>query len=284
MLECRFPRKLSLFHRDLFWFGGANLDPESRDASVGVLALIMLRRPAFFGTLAQLGGGGVIVPLYYFFNIVFGLPAKETKTSAEARKIDISRAWIYAIAIPIFYYIPTAYIFLAPSMDDRHWWTWAWQLYPVRIAVFYYIVRALGSVIPLPLPSSQPKSPKRYQKHLMWMMSPLVLVSAATWVYTWACCPYPFSTVFWTQPLSDANVFTTDTWNERMRRTLIFDQWFLSGSTFLWLIWDSKDLKEAFVSAAQIVALTVVLGPGAAMGIMWWTRENRMSYAGMKAR
>ncbi|PVI05421.1 hypothetical protein DM02DRAFT_668353 [Periconia macrospinosa] len=231
--------------------------------------------PAFFATLAQLGGGGVIVPMYYFFNIVFGVSAKDAKSTADARKINIPRAWIYTIGILLFHYVPTAYLFNAPSMDERHWWAWAWQLYPARIAIFYYIVRAIGSVIPLPLPTSQPKSKTDYQKHLLWMLSPFLLLSAAMWSYTLFTCPYPFSTVFWAQPLSDANVFNAATWNERMRRTLIFDQWFLSGSTLLWLMWSVKNVKQAVVLALQMVVLTVIVGPGAAMGILWWVRERK---------
>ncbi|CAI6302388.1 unnamed protein product [Periconia digitata] len=231
--------------------------------------------PAFLATLAQVGGGGIFVPIYWFLNIVFGVPVGKSKANVEARTIDIPKAWIYTLGVLVFHYVPIPYMFAAPSLDERHWWTWAWQLYPVRITMLYYFVRAIGSVIPLPLPRSQPTSRKNYQKHLLWMMSPFILMSAAAWSYILFFCPYPLSTVFWAQPLSDANVFNTGTFNERMRRTLIFDQWFCFGTMLLWILWNVKNLGQGVIMALQGVVLTAIAGPGAAMGIVWWIRERQ---------
>ncbi|KAF1961032.1 hypothetical protein CC80DRAFT_465490 [Byssothecium circinans] len=223
--------------------------------------------PAVFMTIAQLGGGGVFVPIYYFCNIIFGLPKQHV--NAAEKKIDIAGAWVFLVGILIFHNVPLAGMMLAPTFEERHCWTWLWQLYPLRITIFYYVVIGLRKITPLPTFNIA-----GYQKNLRLIMAPLILSPAIMWIYTLIQCPYPFPTVFWPQPLSDPNAYTVDSWGERMRRTLVFDQLFVGGSTFLWLAWSAKDVKGLATFGVACAVLLVAVGPGATIGIMWCLREG----------
>ncbi|KAF2635231.1 hypothetical protein P280DRAFT_484804 [Massarina eburnea CBS 473.64] len=226
--------------------------------------------PALFSTLAQVGGGGVFVTAYYFFNIVYGIPA--TESNVGKRKIDITGAWIFLFGILIFSNIPLAGIMFAPTYEQRHWWTWFWQLYPLRITIFYYAVLGFRRVVSLPN-----LAPPGYQMNLRLIMTPLILSPALMWVYTLVNCPYPLSAVFWPQPVSDLNIFDVNTWGERMKNTMVYDEIFVNGSTLLWLALSAQDLKELVSFIAISAVLLVVVGPGATVGIMWCLREGRIS-------
>jgi hypothetical protein len=229
-----------------------------------------LSSPAVFATIAQIGGGGVFIPIYYFCNIVYGGPVQ--RLPPAEKKIDIVGAWGFLVGILIFNTVPLVGALFASTLEQRHWWTWLWQLYAPRITIFWYIAMFLYSAFGLreSAPSPKTRGTVRYQTNVRMIMTPIILVPAAIWIYTLINCPYPIRTVFWPQPLSDPNIFNTATWVERMKRTLIFDQLSIVASTFLWLAWDMKDLKQ-FV---MVCAMGIVIGPGATMGIMWCVRES----------
>ncbi|KAF2265030.1 hypothetical protein CC78DRAFT_579711 [Lojkania enalia] len=89
----------------------------------------LVRFPAIVATLAQLGGGGVIIPIYYFFSIAFRPPT--TSQSSLERRVNVGNAWIFLPLILIFHSIPAFAMYFSPELESRHYWTWFWQLYPV---------------------------------------------------------------------------------------------------------------------------------------------------------
>lgn len=209
------------------------------------------------------------MPLYYFLYLIFSPPA--ASQSIQNRKIDLNDAMFYLPLTLLLSTIPIMGMYLAPSMQDRHWWTWLWQLFPMRITIGYYILKAIRGVIGWP----NVRRNADYHATLRMFMGPIIAVSTALWIYTLSQSPYPLSTVFLpTSSLSDFdNVFAG-----LMRKGLQYDQLFVFGASFLWLgylMWEEKGAKTAIISRfVALLGLVPIVGPGATLGVMWLVRER----------
>lgn len=168
-----------------------------------------------------------------------------------------------------FSIIPTLYMHFAPTLEERHWWTWFWQLYTLRITLGYYAIQLLLRSFP----TSQSSGKQGDKKSVTFAIAPFIALAAGAWLYTVLNSPYPLTTMFIPQPLVE------DTWVLRMRRAIQFDQLSVYGSSMLWLIILVQEEGSVgvvgFVLGAGV--LTVVVGPGAAVGLCWLWQEWRLS-------
>ncbi|KAF2186050.1 hypothetical protein K469DRAFT_664532 [Zopfia rhizophila CBS 207.26] len=226
--------------------------------------------PAIFNTIAQLGGGGVIIPLYYFLFIVF-CPPTRVQTLAD-RRITLGDALLWMLLTVLFHTLPGMAIYFAPDFETQHYWTWFWQLYPVRMSIVYFLVEGVSKILPIP----RPRIVLRYSTTIRLILFPMIAISTGVWIYTLLNCPYSLKTIFCPAPLIE------DTWLLRMRRILQFDELFVYGSSMVWLGFLMMDAKKAgLVSGSGIagflvmaVGLTGIVGPGATFGVMWLWREG----------
>jgi hypothetical protein len=181
---------------------------------------------------------------------------------------------IWSILIILFHVIPTVRIMFDTTLEARHWWTWFWQLYSMRITLSWYTVQFLDKIISIPTMQSTIS----YRTKTALVLAPFIAIAVGIWTYTVLYCPHALSTVFYPHPL------TVDTWVSHMRRILQFDQLFVWVSSVLWVAMDMR--RNHISSGIDIISAGVVLagvvGPGASFGIVWLWREWQLVSDGGK--
>jgi hypothetical protein len=228
------------------------------------------------GFIAQLGGGGVFIPLNFFLHLVF-CPPVQMQSSAD-RRIDINRAFIWLPLMLLFHTVPVFGMYLASDFDSRHYWTWAWQLYTVRVSLGYYAILALSSVLPSSLKSLGQRI--SYHAALRIILGPFIAISTVVWINLLVSCPYSFSTLF--SPIKN-RLEIESRWVGMIRRCLQYDELVVLGSAFIWLFYLQSDLKAASMCTLSqsrafmaLLLLIPVIGPGATLGVIWLWKEKSM--------
>ncbi|KAF2679243.1 hypothetical protein K458DRAFT_422460 [Lentithecium fluviatile CBS 122367] len=222
--------------------------------------------PVVFALFAQLVGGGVMLPIYYGLFLLF-TPAIGRKDGTQ-RRIDLGKAWIYLPLLFIFHYAPVAGMMYHPSFQSRHYWTWAWQLYSVRIWLAYEAIRFVIRYLPFRMPNIGKKL--SYRASISLLLAPLIAISVGMWTYTLFYCPYPLRDVYFPHPLVE------DTWEGRLRRILQFDYLFVNGSGLAWVLMLLREVRPGgtIKRAVAAVVATVLVGPAAALGVLWVWKES----------
>lgn len=223
--------------------------------------------------IAQLGGGAVFVPLYYFFHLAFYLPSRSR--SAKDQRINLNDAIFSPVLILLFHTVPVVGMFLSPDMQNRHWWIWFWQMYYLRIAIGFYVLRAIRGVVGWPNISDK----VNYHRTVLLLVAPAIVLATASWIHIMVEAPFSLHTIFLPAALSpdQANSFVG-----RIRNILKWDQLICLGGGFLWLtylICDSRRAKltpGGFIGGSVLLSLilTAIIGPGGAFGVMWLMRER----------
>lgn len=237
-----------------------------------------------WSTLAQTGGGGIIIPLYFFTHLISSRPALSTRTAGP--RINLNDIYLYIPLLLIFHTIPALAMYLTPSLDNRQWWIWFWQMYPCRVSLGYYILTTLRRLFfgkareegRRATRSESLLSAEQYHGALGMWLAPLLLASTAAWLYTLFCAPYSLSTIFLPARLSPE---LEGSFVGLMRRLLQWDQCYVTGAAFFWVAYLMGDLWMAGkVSRGQVlkfvglVGLVPILGPGAGFLVMWLVRER----------
>jgi hypothetical protein len=214
------------------------------------------------------------MPLYYLPHIVFYRPA--LSKSKPGPRINLDDVSLYVPMLLVFHTVPVIGMYFAADMQTRHWWTWLWQLYPIRISIAYYMLRTLRSVF-WRRSSSASRTVATYHATLRLWVAPLILVSTAAWVYTLISAPHSLSTIFLPKKVPAE---LEDTFVGLMRRLLQWDQWYVMGAAFLWLFYLMGDLFAAgktstsqLLSSLALPGLTLFIGPGPAFTVMYLFRE-----------
>lgn len=228
--------------------------------------LIMQHSPGIIAFIAQFGGGGVIIPIYYALYMTFTTPLLAQPLSK--RKIDMGGAALWAFLSVLLHVIPAFGIMFDTTLEGRHQWTWFWQLYSVRISLSWYAIMFGAKFIPR-WNLGQETS---YRRKITMVLAPFIGLAVSLWVYTMLYCPHPMSEVFFPHPLAE------DTWVLRMRRILQFDQLFIFGSSILWVSLDSRRNGLGNGVGLMIVGifLAILVSPGASFGILWLWRECQL--------
>jgi hypothetical protein len=109
------------------------------------------------------------------------------------------------------------------------------------------------------------------------LLTVLTLISTGTWIYTLIFSPHSPSTLF----LPTAAVQTE--FVPHVRRGLQFDEVYAFGSSFLWITYQFYDLRCAglagtdwFYPIAVLPVVAVVAGPGSALALGWYWREEKL--------
>jgi hypothetical protein len=228
------------------------------------------------GFIAQLGGGGVFIPCYFFLHLVFCPPVQ--MQSAADRRIDINRAFIWLPLMLLFHTVPVFGMYLASDFDKRHYWTWAWQLYTVRVSLGYYAILAVSSVVPSSLKALGQRI--SYHTALRIILGPFIAISILVWINLLVNCPYSFSTLF--SPLKTGPEIESR-WVGMIRRCLQYDELVVLGSAFIWLFYLEGDLRAASMASLShsrtfmaLLLLIPVIGPGATLGVIWLWKEKTL--------
>lgn len=230
--------------------------------------------PSIIATIAQFCGGGVVIPIQFFLHLVFRPPS--SAQSHEELRVDLTDALLWLPLSIVLNSGPIFAMYLASDFATRHWWTWFWQLFPIRIAIGYYsilfILRATG------LSSLSRKL--NYQTTMRCIFVPYILLQASVWIYTISTSPYSVFEIFVPKTLEPdlANTFVG-----LMRTLLQVDQFSVMISSFLWLFYLTLDMSKLGLVSRQHVTFfplllgwLPMLGPGATFGIVWLWKEQFM--------
>jgi hypothetical protein len=220
--------------------------------------------------LGQFSGGGIVAPLFYFFSFVFGPSASDL-----ARISPRSRSVLFANSIPllplilILHTLIVFFMFLAPDLSTRHYWTWAWQLTPFWIAILNTLLTQMGRLPRLKNTTSVP---------IRTMLLILGFISASVWMYTAVASPYSMSTIF----IPEAG--PQDEFIQHTRKALQADELSAFLASLLWLLYSFFDLHAAGLAgnswlfyAASLPVVMVCVGPGASLIVGWYWREKIIS-------
>jgi hypothetical protein len=227
-----------------------------------------------FTFLGQLGGIGVVSPLYYFLYYM-STPIEKLQAS-DMRLGKMNYALVLLPTLILTYYIPGYSMFYWPTLAGRESWLFLWQMFPVWISL---ITMFLSSLIPDTTFTDRFEAPTRDLPVVRYTVGSLAAASSFVWLVT---CMNAFMrggilAVFIPQNLPSQ---TTD-FAAFTREFLKFDEIFLFGNTFLWLtylFWDLKHagmLQKSWIQLlTYLVGSVLLLGPGATAGLGWLWREH----------
>jgi hypothetical protein len=178
-------------------------------------------------------------------------------------------------ALAIGYYAPHFLAALSPNLENRLWWEWVWQLFPVWVSVIQWTLAkfAFKSTIM----QDRIEGVKRDLPTIRFTIALPMVISMAVWWYTLSFAPVPWAAVF--VPKWDVSALSDTV--DIVRNIIQWDWVFCYGCAFLcvaYMAWDMKAAKMVKSSWASLVLKTaasiVVMGPGAALGLVWLWRED----------
>ncbi|KAH7324261.1 hypothetical protein B0I35DRAFT_406091 [Stachybotrys elegans] len=223
--------------------------------------------PTVFLTAAQILTAGVVAPICFFLNLVFGPTASELVKSPSRRSINNKYLAFY---LPLLLALHTAEIlamFLAPDFNTRHYWTYAWQMTPLWLGIATFVT---ANIVPESLCASIPSSPR-------FILALVAQTTAGAWVYMLARSPYSLAELY-VPDFTPSDSFVLHT-----RLVLQTDQVCTFGAAALWLVYSFLDLAiSGLVTAADwavlggLLSTGVVLGPGSAFALGWLWRETKL--------
>ncbi|KAK7936660.1 uncharacterized protein PG986_015098 [Apiospora aurea] len=250
---------------DRLWRGG------TATFSVSSFGYDRIAAPTVFAFVSQLTGAAITMPVFYFLCIVFSPSASALATSRPPRR----SAWATGniLLIPLVLVLHTAEVFamyLAPSYESRHYWTWAWQSTPLLTGIGNVLA---GLALRL-FPARRTRSPSPFSIQKA-MLAVLALTSTAVWVYTITFSPHPLATLFTPGPEPQDGLVL------RSRKAFQADEIGLFGSSFLWLVYsyvalylaDLVSLKWLLYNISSFPIGTLVLGPGSTSAVSWYARQ-----------
>ena len=223
----------------------------------------------------QFFGVGVLMALWCMVHYV-QTPIQNFR-ARDMRLTDLSYTASVLPVILLTHYIPNSLSF-AEWLDPqyRHMANWLWQPFPVWTTILQFVLKK--TVMPDTVKEDRIKNPDRDLPVIKYTIYSLCTISTATWWYTLYSAPFSPAQLF------VPNISAAKTGDEFTRLFLQFDEIFCLGSCFLWLLYLFGDLRRAGMmenSWVSIVgrglATTVVAGPGVAIGLGWWWREQLLA-------
>jgi hypothetical protein len=233
-----------------------------------------------WGLLGQLFGIGWSGPLYFTFHYISSqmdnYKALDQRTTNLANTRTILPAMLAAFHVPFF-------ASMAPwkTPEQRLWWTWIWQPFPVWVSLIQRVARGL-QISKNTVYYDRMHAPNRDLPVLRRTIYTFSALSAATWLYTLSRSS-PLSVLksfipLWTPPPSSAGIWAI------ARNFIQWDHVLGFSSAYVWLGLLFRDLKKwgkTDASWAKIVGSaalsTVALGPGATVGLGWLWREELLA-------
>jgi hypothetical protein len=218
--------------------------------------------------LAQLRGISVIGPVYFFLQYI--ISSFQDLKKAGPSSIIIQQSWRILPTVVIAYLIPHFYMYLSPSLESRHYWTWIWQPFPI----WGSIILSLLSVPSYFTGTSFRNSPRPSVPY--WTVYFFMALSIGVHWYTLlssGVSPQQLWIPFSLYPLSDITL--------AVRSCLLWDQLCAYGAGYVWLALQLHDLKRGMAvswSWEKIIVgyllLLLSTGPGATFVLGWLVREK----------
>ncbi|KAI5459318.1 hypothetical protein BGZ63DRAFT_390708 [Mariannaea sp. PMI_226] len=251
----------------------------------GIYAILFFEslRPVHSGTLfaypfllaffAQLGGVGILGPLYFYFFYVFSSVKNLTSDNFVLRNGASCVAVLPTVLLA--YHLPLFPSYFHPSLEARNWWNWVWQLYPVWGSILLFVLSNVFGLLFKQTPNNT--SHQVQLSTIRVTVGTLALINSAVWWYSLSQSTYSWSAIFVPQ-----NLFQKpEAIDLAMRLVLQYDYICSFAAVVLWLALQFRDLGAQGVydlRYAQSIAITaligVVFGPGTLLLFIWLVREE----------
>lgn len=240
----------------------------------------MIHSPVVFGILAQLLGGGFMLPLYFFLFYTYS-PIGNFKASDNR----LTNVWNTSSTFPVMFLFSLTPIYLmyqSPKLETRQYWSFAWQMFPVWVEIGQQVIL---KIMPDTMKYNRIYAPKADVTPVRLTVWTFTVISAAAWIYTLVTSPFSMADIF-VPTLHPKDEFIALT-----RYFLQMDWIAIFGSAFLWLVYAFGDLKTAgmvhqgWATILGLGALSFVcVGPGATFALGWlWREETLISKRHKKA-
>ena len=227
-----------------------------------------------WGFSAQVLGIGLVAPIYCFVHYVF-MPTPLNRSSGPFLT-DRTLSLTIVPVVFLFSSIPIYLAYLAPTPATRHYWVWAWQMFPLWISINQVLLQQTVMRIADREAGNDGGKPARDLLIKRLTLGFFAAQGAVVWIYLLFRSPFTLSTIFLPQIAFEVDFVPA------MRRCLQYDEIFGFGSYFLWLGYLFLDLKRVkllsqswLVIVGSAVLGTACFGPGAMLALGWlWREEN----------
>ncbi|KAH7419384.1 hypothetical protein BKA64DRAFT_751832 [Cadophora sp. MPI-SDFR-AT-0126] len=233
--------------------------------------------PTVFGVMAQVRGIGFIAPIYCFLHYVQS--PLENYAAADNRMLSLGGAKTIIPIIVLTYIIPTIGMFFAPGIATRQWINGVfWQPFPVYGAI---LQRILSLFVKDTTQEARVQNPEADLPYLRAAYGFSAAVGAFTYLYLHVATPVSLIEIFFSNLRNPAAALPLIAGALKVLR---YDQICAFSATAIWTLLSFKDLKLAGKLRAGwrrvigvFAAMNVVVGPGAALSVMWAWREERLA-------
>lgn len=235
--------------------------------------MILIRsRPFLFGWIAQFKGIGAVGPIYFFLHYTFA--QIQNFRALDQRLTNIAYTSTVLPVMIVAFYIPHFVSHIHPDLAVRHIADWIWQWFPLWVSALQFLLAK--TVMPDTLSHDRLHAPLRDVLTIRITIYACSILAAAVWWYTLLMSPFSAALIF-IPHLNNPQV----SWTDCARNVLQYDHIFCWTSAILWLGYLFTDLKRAgmvtqswkmIFSAAALS--TLVIGPGATVGLGWLWRED----------
>lgn len=231
----------------------------------------------------QTVGGAVIVPLHDLCYVYYS-QRPSYYTTGRAVRLPIAQALIPALVLG---FLGPTFLMYMPGIftkDQLMIWIAFWQFTPIVVNVLLFIFTGLVSLVEdMSSTSTSPsKQTTKDVPYLKAVYGTAIIASVAVHVFV-------LYEIFTTPSLSFSSVFIPDfqkalsSMTQGLHYIFQWDWVLIAVSQLLWVVLNVVQLKTLGVKTLGlasdvllIIALAVVLGPGGAIALAWWWREDRL--------
>jgi hypothetical protein len=208
------------------------------------------------------------MPFLFFFHYIF-TPIEAIQVAGPS-SLAIKGRWRVLPIISIVYLIPHFASYLHPSLEQRHFWDWIWQPFPILAGILFELL-SLPAALSTTNRNIRPEAPTV-------TIAFFAIISSAVYIYTLLNSNLsPLDLFIPTQLIPPREISLA------VRSALQWDQLCAYGAGVTWLTLLFVDLKRAGIVswswtriAPCAVAVCVAAGPGTAFVVGWFVRERLM--------
>ncbi|KAL2075500.1 hypothetical protein VTL71DRAFT_443 [Oculimacula yallundae] len=233
--------------------------------------------PTLLGVIYQFQGIGFIAPVYCFLHYIQS--PLEKYAAADSRMLQISGAKTIIPTLVLSYVVPTLAMFFMPGQANRQWINGVvWQFFPISGAI---LQRILPKFVKDTTQRDRISNPRADLPYLRAAYGFSAAVGALTYLSLHVASPIPLTKVFFSNLGNPSAALPLI---EGVVKALRYDQICAFSATAMWTILSFKDLKKSGKLQAGwgkilglFAGMNLIVGPGAALSVMWAWREERLA-------
>jgi hypothetical protein len=232
-----------------------------------------------FMFLGQVFGTGVVVPIYYLLEYMFGDSPAEVLSTSRSNRARLQRS-IYPTTTPpfvflllLFHFSVVGGAFFAPAPELRHIFVWLWFLAPLWVGLGNKLA-ALATESPPAWPPTR-RGADLAEKRMNIMLS----LSGAPWIHMLVCAPYSFRAIF----VPSARLAHGDPLLLHSRLIWQADFWCTFASAALFFAYELIGMYRAGLLSSGdwwfaicLPPFTIAAGPGTAVAYYWMWKQDVM--------